>query len=110
MTTSKTTPLELTGQSLTEAKAKVWHLGLRLWMWKHQPHLRERPSYPEHEHNEVEFVGITDAIHFNKVWVCPLWTIDLDKIAYYSIFTNEGYWLGNVKHLDYILNASKTKI
>jgi hypothetical protein len=111
MTISKTSPSELTGQSLTDTKIKVWSLGLRLWMWKNQPQLRIRQSYPEHELVNIEFEDIKNyAIRYNKVYCVPVWTVDMDKIAYYYLFTNEGYWLGRITTLRYLESASETKI
>lgn len=107
MTTTKTIPLELTGQSLIDAKAKLWFLSLRLWMHKHQPHLRARPSYPIHPYVEIEFEDIHGyAICYKHVYCIPVWNIDCDKIVCYYLYTNDGSWLGRITHLRYLESAS----
>ena len=49
-------------------------------------------------------------IKFKHIYAIIVWTIDMTEVAYYILFTNEGYPLGKVKHLRYIESASKTKI
>lgn len=29
-------------ERISENEAKLWHLSLRLWIWRYQPHLRRR--------------------------------------------------------------------
>jgi len=109
MTISKTTQSELTGQSLIDAKAKVWFLSLRLWMWKNQPHLRERPVWNTEVVNEIEH--FEPEIKFKHVYAIPVWDIDMNYISYYMLFTrHKGYPLGRVRDLRYLLDASKTKV
>lgn len=50
-------------------------------------------------------------VQFKHIYAIAVWTIDMDKIAYYYLFTVKGrYPLGAVKHLGYLLDASKTKV
>lgn len=112
MTTQKTIPSVPIGalhtkQQFKEAKAKVWFLGLRLWMWKYQPHLRVRPQWPKVKYkNEIENFDPFE-IKYKNVKFIPVWDIAQTKIAFYYLYTKEGYWLGRITHLKYIEEANE---
>jgi hypothetical protein len=111
MMISKTTPSELTGQSLIEANAKVWHLGLRLWMWRYHSHLRDRPQYPFKDIEYEKHNGYrADVVFFKHIYAIPVWHASLNYVAYWILMCYNGKSLGTVKHLDYILDASETKV
>lgn len=118
MTNSKTIPWELTGLSLTEqglkeAKAHLWFLDLRLWVWKNQPHLRDRhltewPKWPNTKVlNEIEKRPLNEyAIVYKNVYAVPIWNITLEYVEYYSIYTRyTKEWLFNCKTIRYLDDA-----
>ena len=111
MTKPKTTPSLPTGATLTELKARVWWAGLRLWMWRYQPHLRVRPKWDTKIVNEIEFNEPAE-IFYKHVKCIPVWNIDQTEIVWYYLYTIEGYWLGRITHLRYLeeANASKVKV
>ena len=110
MTKPGITPSELIGQLptdpawLKQAKARVWLAGLRLWMWKYQPHLRVRPVWNTEVKNEIEH-DLSFAVKYKHVYAIPVWNINMEEVAYWDQWTYEGYWLGRVKHLGYLEDA-----
>jgi hypothetical protein len=52
-----------------------------------------------------------EVVVFKNVYAIPVWHIDMNYVAYYDLFTKQkGYYLGSVKTLRYLLDASKVKV
>jgi len=86
MTISRTTRLVRTGRLHIEVKHEV-HSGIT-----------EAPA---------------DAVVYNNVYAIPVYNIDMEKVAYWFIYTREeGYPLGKVTTLKYLeeANASEIKV
>lgn len=55
----------------------------------------------------------TDIVFFKHIYAVPVWNIEQTTVAYWILMCYKLQphgCIGTVKHLDYILNASKTKI